>query len=79
MKKAELKQGTHVVIKIEDAEKYLDKLQLIQFKTLFAIIDMGRVEDGKDINTYYVVNTDEPYADEVLDLILTMEYENENS
>ena len=60
-----------IVLKNADAEKYLTDEE---FKTLRALqkkILTGRMSDGKlQNNTYYVVNTDEPYAKQVRDLIL---------
>ncbi len=67
------------VLKIEDIEKYLSFVEKELLGTLIDNIQIGREKDGKSAsNTYYVVNTDEPYAEEVLRLILQREDEKQN-
>jgi hypothetical protein len=58
------------VIKTSDALKYLTKSELTKLGVLFAKIDAGRKADGKSINNYYVCNTDEPYAQKIIQTIL---------
>jgi len=65
----ELKENTHVVFKKSDEEKYLTKKQVEDMGHLLYKIDTGRVKDGKELNYYYVINKDEPYADKVLEVI----------
>lgn len=68
---AEIKYDTHIVIKRADAEKYLAKHGQMQLEALLAAISIGREQDGKPAeNSYYVCNTDEPYADWILQAIL---------
>ena len=73
-----MKTNTHIVIKREDIHKYLTDNQI---KYLYAILNTiadGRKKDGKKTdNSYYICNTDESYADEVLEVILKAESENE--
>ena len=60
-----------IVLKNEDAERYLTNEELKTLRSLQKKILTGRMSDGKmQNNTYYVVNTDEPYAKQVRDLIL---------
>ena len=60
-----------IVLKNADAERYLTDEELKTLRSLQKKILTGRMSDGKmQNNTYYVVNTDEPYAIQVRDLIL---------
>lgn len=60
-----------IVIKKADAERYLTDEEFKVLRNLQKKILTGRMSDGKmQNNTYYVVNTDEPYAKQVRDLIL---------
>ena len=68
---ADIVKDKYVVLKNEDIEKYckagdLNALDFIKHK-----IKKGRQNEGKSANnSYYVCNTDEPYADKVLQEIL---------
>jgi len=73
VKKAELKLGTHIVIKRDDLDKYLNPAQVGALMGMLSRINKKREESGKKVNDYYVINTDEPYAKKVLDLILEEE------
>ena len=58
------------VLKIDEVEKYCSEESLRALDQVVQEISDGRARDGKDyVNVYMVVNTDEPYADEVRDLI----------
>ena len=60
-----------IVLKKNDAERYLTDEEFKVLRNLQKKILTGRMSDGKmQNNTYYVVNTDEPYAMQVRDLIL---------
>lgn len=60
-----------IVLKNADAEKYLTDEEFKALRKLQKKILTGRMSDGKmQNNTYYVVNTDEPYAKQVRELIL---------
>jgi len=71
-----IKENTHIVIKKEDALKYLTDEEYQILQTLQQKIIYGRSEDGKSLtNSYYVCNVDEPYAETVLNAILNGERE----
>ena len=71
--------GKFTVIKNEDIRKYLTKEQIGQLLTISSVIQAGRMKDGKTAgNLYYVVNQDEPYAEDVLQLILKGEDNKQN-
>lgn len=73
----ELKENTHIVIKREDIYKYLSEPELISLEHILHSISIGRAREGKkQDNTYYICNTDEPYADKVLNVILNQGIEN---
>ena len=60
-----------IVLKKNDAERYLTDEEFKVLRNLQKKILTGRMSDGKmQNNTYYVVYTDEPYAMQVRDLIL---------
>ena len=65
------KSNTHVVLKKEDIDKYLSEENKISFGLILERISVAREQDGKKaINNYYICNTDEPYADKVLQTII---------
>ena len=67
----ERKANTHIVIKREDILKYLTDEQIKYLNAVLNTIADGRKNDGKQTdNSYYICNTDEPYADEMLEVIL---------
>ncbi|MBE5886746.1 MAG: DUF551 domain-containing protein [Lachnospiraceae bacterium] len=64
-------ENTHIVIKREDIYKYLSEPELISLEHILHSISIGRAREGKNQNnTYYICNTDESYADKVLNIIL---------
>lgn len=61
---------THIVFKKADIEKYLSIEDQYELEYIKSKIALGRVKDKKKAyNTYLVVNTDEKYANEVMQLI----------
>lgn len=69
------KENTHIVIKIEDAMKYLTEVEQKSLETIVNTISRGRAEEGKDpSNKYYICNVDEPYAEMVKGVIVGGEY-----
>ncbi len=71
-----MKTNNHIVIKREDILKYLTDNQIKYLDAVLNNIADGRKKDGKKTdNSYYICNTDEPYADEVLEIILKAESE----
>lgn len=63
-----IKEGTHIVLKKDDL-KYLEQDKVEVFIKCLREINSGRVSEDKNINNYYVVNLDEPYAPEVFNVI----------
>lgn len=62
----------HAIIKAEDVNRYLLKEERRALRQLLITIDIGRVSDGKAAmieNKYAVINLDEPYADEVIEIM----------
>jgi len=64
-----IKEGTHVVLKEADITEHLTKTEADILGLLYEKIIKGRASLGKKENKYYVVNTDEPYADDILEII----------
>jgi hypothetical protein len=59
----------YLVIKREDMKKYLPIHYQTDFCDIIDYINERRTEDGKKHNLYIVINTDEPYAQEVIDIM----------
>jgi hypothetical protein len=58
------------VIKNEDIKKYLTDIQENELEGVLVTIENGRVGESKKANnTYLVINTDEPYAEEVIAIL----------
>ena len=58
-----------IVIKIEDVERYLHMDLQFQLKLILELIERSRVLDFKSSNNeYLVINTDEPYAPEIIEI-----------
>ena len=65
------KANTHIVIKKEDALKYLTEFEYQNLEQMLCTISKGRSEDGKrPFNSYYICNTDEPYAEVIHGVII---------
>lgn len=65
------KAYTHIVLKREDVFKYLEEPEQVALDVMMGKIMRGREEDGKKrLNSYYVVNKDEPYAEVVHGVIM---------
>ena len=63
--------NTHIVIKKEDALKYLTEVEYQTLERLQTVIIAGRAKDRKKpVNNYYICNTDEHYAEIVRGVIL---------
>lgn len=68
------KKRWYTVINERDLEKYVDKSTQYSFASVLddicEQIEAGRVVDGKEpYNNYLVINLDEPYIDEVIDIM----------
>ncbi|MDU5945475.1 hypothetical protein P4H94_26775 [Paenibacillus macerans] len=58
------------VIKNEDVEKYLDARDKSELSRILWKIEQGRYEEGKEaVNKYLVVNVDESYAPEIIEIM----------
>lgn len=60
------------VFKLEDVATHLQHAQKMQLRRITETIDSGRRAEGKSPaseKTYLVINTDEPYADEVIAIL----------
>ena len=69
--KVNLKENTHIVIKREDVLKYLTEVEQVALENILNIISKERHNDGKPaFNSYYICNTDEPYAEVVYGVII---------
>lgn len=67
-----LKCGTkqkYVVIKIEDIQNYFSDIKQHDLLNLLEYLSVCRKEDEKKENEYIVINTDEPYAEGVIDIL----------
>ena len=65
------KVNTHIVIKREDALKYLTEVEYQTLEEFMNTIIRGRAKDHKKpINNYYICNTDEPYAEVIKSVIM---------
>lgn len=65
-------QAKFFVLKNEDIKKHLTLEQKIQLHEMEQAIDSGRSNEGKQpasSNIYLVINTDEPYAPEVVEIL----------
>ncbi|WP_370225269.1 hypothetical protein [Cytobacillus sp.] len=54
------------VLKNDDINRYLDEKAKIELSASTAAIQQLRAIEGKKENTYLVINTDEPYANEII-------------
>lgn len=64
-----------VVFNYKDAKKYLNAEDFETLARLQGTINAGRIKDGKKTNSYWVCNTDEPYAQTIINTILKGENE----
>ena len=65
----ELPKIKYVVIKIEDINNFLKAEELVTLVILVDKILNNRKAIGKKDNEYLVINTDEPYAEKVVDIL----------
>lgn len=67
--------NTHLVLKASDIDKYLSASDIDKLRKVLLKIEKGRESDGKTAcNSYYICNHDEPYADNVINVILDGEH-----
>lgn len=68
-----------LVLNVFDLHRYCSLEQLNQIDTILGAIKTGREQDSRSLdNRYLIVNTDEPYADQVQSLIEEHEGESVN-
>ena len=60
---------THSVIKDSDIEKYLDKRDQAIFEDCVGQIQIGRALEGRGNSHYIVINTDELYIGEIVEIL----------
>ena len=63
----------YLVVKWDDIYKYTGSGSLLHLRHLLTLIAEGRESEGKSPNSYIVCNRDEPYANDILQLILKEE------
>ena len=59
----------YIVLKLSDIEKYLTPQERTDLHAMCLKYDFARINDGRKLNSYVVVNQDEPYAEKVWKLI----------
>ena len=59
----------YLVLKWDDIDKYLTRIERENLLVVCKKIEIYRSFDGKEENNYVVVNEDEPYAEQVWELI----------
>ena len=57
------------VLKNEDVEKYLNEADRSELSRILWKMDELRLRENKSINVYLVVNIDEPYAPDVVEVM----------
>lgn len=63
-------QDKFIVFKREDAANFLTRVQRDILSRLLKAIASGRLRKGKKTdNEYLVINTDEPYAPEIIEIL----------
>ena len=65
-------QKKYTLFKDEDIQECLTPVQRAHLRVISATIDSRRIEAGKtpaSNNAYIVINTDEPYAAEVVEIL----------
>lgn len=72
-----MKEGTHYVLKRSDVYGALSAKQFEELSALIKVVEQYRQANGKPLNKYYICNKDEPYAEEVLSVILKGEVRKE--
>lgn len=74
MSKNYLKDGNFnkfIVIKNEDIDKYSTYTDLNDMDRILRNVRIGRLKEDKKANTYLVINTDESYAPEIVEILKT--------
>ena len=64
---------THIVLKIADCQKHLTTEELQTFAVIVNKVAGGRKSEGKKVGRYLIVNSDEPYYEELYHKVLIEE------
>lgn len=59
-----------LVFNISDVIHYLNSGEITMLTALHGKIENSRIRNGENVNSYWVCNQDEPYADEIIQIIL---------
>lgn len=59
----------YIVIKIEDARKYLSEAQQSNLAAILQVISIGRYEDGKDVRNFVCISDKLPIYEQVWKLL----------
>jgi hypothetical protein len=60
-----VKENTHIILKREDVEKYSREEQKYALANIINDIEIGRMNEGKKLNSYIICNTDEKYFNDM--------------
>jgi len=69
---------THIVLKISDCQTYLTTEELQTFAAIVNKVADGRKSKGKKVGQYLIVNSDEPYYEELYHKVLVEEAKKTN-
>lgn len=58
-----------MVLKLEDVQQHLNVFRQEELHQIRDIIHSARQQEGKPDNTYIVINTDEPYAPDIVEIM----------
>ena len=64
-----IQEDKYIVLKRDDIYRYLLASEQTALTKMCRRIVQERINEGKKINSYFVVNRDEPYAGDVWNLI----------
>lgn len=59
----------YTVLKNDDLNKYHTASTIEFIEKAGDAINERRISEGKNVNTYIVINTDEPFVNEVIDIL----------
>lgn len=59
----------YFVIKKDELSRYTHRFSREAVETAVKLIELSRAEKGKKPNSYIVINRDEPYADQVIEIM----------
>ncbi len=62
-------QKEFLVMKYSDIDAYLNQSDIEEFNNLLEEVEEGMLFDNRKKHNYMVINTDEPYADEIIAIL----------